>query len=90
MFFQNFEDYGFDVHYDEFFGDSDYGYEDFQNAYRYGYDAAMSDDYKGRGWSEVEDDLKMSWGADDRHGVAWADAEAAVRHAWEKVRGDID
>lgn len=63
---------------------SDYDYEqDYRPAYRYGTYARNS--YPGREWDDVLDrDLERGWDtARGQSRMAWAEAKAAVRDAWD-------
>jgi|CXWL01.1.fsa_nt_gi hypothetical protein len=60
-------------------------YEDYQSAYRYGWEA--SERYPGRTFEELEADLAAGW--DKFKGesrLAWLEAKAATRDAWYRVR----
>lgn len=60
-----------------------YSYDQFAPAYRYGYDLASSDRYRGRDWSTFETDARSSW--EERNPGTWDSVKNAVRHAWDKV-----
>ncbi|HET9228431.1 MAG TPA: hypothetical protein VFR31_17275, partial [Thermoanaerobaculia bacterium] len=68
-------------------------YDDLSPAYRYGYDSANQ--YRGRSWNEVENDLERGW--DRAKGATrstWQEVKDAVRDAWHRVEratpGDAD
>jgi hypothetical protein len=68
-------------------------FDDFQPAYRYGYDSATK--YRGRKWHEVETDLERGWEtAKGKSKSAWRDMKEAVKDAWHRVErampGDFD
>jgi hypothetical protein len=50
-----------------------------------------SDTYRDRSWDDVESDLKKDWhskyGAHDEPS-AWERIKAAVRHGWDKMKGE--
>ena len=61
-------------------------YDDYQPAYRYGYEAA--DRYRGRSWTDVESDLERGWDSYESRGTStWQQMKNAVRDAWERVTG---
>ena len=61
-------------------------YDDFQPAYRYGYEAA--DRYRGRSWTDVESDLERDWDSYENRGTStWQQMKNAVRDAWERMTG---
>jgi len=61
-------------------------YETYQPAYEYGYRTASDARYRGRDWSDVEDDLKTDY-ARNQPGSSWDRMKGAVRYGWEKVTG---
>ena len=61
-------------------------YDQYAPAYRYGYDAASDPRYKGRAWSEVENDLRTDYTRRNPNS-AWERMKAAVRYGWDKVTG---
>ena len=61
-------------------------FDDFDPAYRFGYDLATDATYRDSPWSEVEQDAREEW--QHRHPTsAWDEVRHAVRHAWERVTG---
>lgn len=64
-------------------------YEDYQPAYRYGYDLANNPRYKGRDWNSIEPDVRRDW--DSRYGSSgqstWDKMKDSVRYGWDKVTG---
>lgn len=74
--------------YQQHYARSGFGYERYQPAYRYGYDLANDERYRGRGWYEVEADARRDWQA--RHpDSSWDDFKDAVRHGWNRVRESV-
>jgi hypothetical protein len=63
---------------------TDYTYEQYQPAYRYGYDLATDERYRDREWNEVVPEARSRW--DERNPGTWDRFESAVRHAWEEVK----
>ena len=68
-------------------------WNDYQPAYRYGYDTYGQ--YRGQRFEDVEDRLERNWNeakADSR--LAWAEAKDAVRDGWHHIEralpGDAD
>ena len=68
------------------YGTSGRTWEQAEPAYRYGWESAHHERYRGREWSEVEADLDRDWS--DRYGRhgAWGDARENAREAWERAR----
>jgi hypothetical protein len=56
-----------------------YTHENYRPAYQYGIRSA--NDFSGRRYEEVEDDLRSGW---DEEAMTWDEARPAVRHAWDK------
>jgi uncharacterized protein (TIGR02271 family) len=59
-------------------------YADYEPAYRYGYDLAGNEHYRGRDWAAVEVDARRDW--ESRHAGTWEQFKDAIRYGWEKVR----
>ena len=62
-------------------------FDDYEPAYRYGWESATRPDYKGRRFDEVESDLERGW--DKTKGTtkhAWYEVKEATRDAWDRVR----
>jgi len=72
--------------YDTRYASSGVPYETMAPAYDYGYRSASDPRYKGRNWSDVENDLRTDY---ERNypGSAWEKTKDAVRYGWEKVTG---
>jgi hypothetical protein len=62
---------------------SGYTYEQYQPAYRYGYDLATDPRYRGRSWLDVEPEAQRYW--EERNPGTWERIKDAVHHAWEEV-----
>jgi hypothetical protein len=62
-------------------------YEDYAPAYRYGYEMAGMDQYRGRKWDDVEADLRRKWESRDQSGgpSTWDRFKVPIRHGWERV-----
>jgi hypothetical protein len=55
-------------------------------AYEHGYRSASDPRYRGRSWSDVENDLRTDYERSYPNG-AWEKTKDAVRYGWEKVTG---
>ncbi|HSJ53473.1 MAG TPA: hypothetical protein VLC52_06960 [Anaerolineae bacterium] len=78
---------GFRQHYQSNYGTSGYSYDEYDTAYRYGYDLAGSDYYRGRDWDEVEPEIRRNW--EDQTDSPWEEFKGAVQHAWSTVTGAL-
>lgn len=72
--------------YDTNYASSGFTYEQYEPAYRYGYTSAYDTRYANRDWSAVESDLRRDWDR-DYPDTPWEKFVAAVRRAWDTVRG---
>jgi phage tail tape-measure protein len=62
-------------------------YEEYEPAYRYGWESASRPEYRGRKFNEVENDLEKGWDrAKGATGRAWYDVKDATRDAYDRVR----
>jgi len=61
-------------------------WETYQPAYEYGYRTAGDPRYRGRDWSDVEDDLRTDYLRNNPNST-WDRMKGAVRYGWEKVTG---
>jgi hypothetical protein len=65
---------------------ADRGYEHYQPAYRYGFEAALR--AQGKSWEEIEADLRRGWETPGQHlEGAWDEIKDAVHDAWTRVAG---
>jgi len=71
--------------YDTNWANSGYTYEQYEPAYRYGYDLASDPRYQGSDWNTVEADARTRW--EERNSGTWDQFKGAVRHSWDTVRG---
>jgi phage tail tape-measure protein len=63
-------------------------YEEYQPAYRYGWESASRAEYRNRQFDEVESDLERGWEtAKGKTREGWGDVREATRDAWNRVRG---
>jgi hypothetical protein len=63
-------------------------YEEYEPAYRYGWESAGRAEYRGRHFEEIEPQLAQNWVSargPSRH--AWDEAKEATRDSWNRVRG---
>jgi hypothetical protein len=63
---------------------TDYTYDQFRPAYRYGYDLATDETFRGRDWVDIEMDARRRW--DERNPGTWDRFKDSVRHAWEEIK----
>jgi len=61
-------------------------YEDYAPAYRYGYDMASDPRYRGRRFSDVEEDLRTDYTRRYPNST-WERIKASVQYGWDKVTG---
>jgi hypothetical protein len=84
----------FDVYSDRFRNDfatnyssTGYTYEQYQPAYRYGYDLARDERYREYDWTRLEPEARRYW--DERNPGTWDRFKNAVRHAWEEIKDTV-
>jgi len=62
-------------------------YDEYEPAYRYGWESAARPEYRDRKFNEVEGDLEKGWDkAKGTTGRAWHDVKDATRDAWDRIR----
>jgi hypothetical protein len=71
-------------HFESTFTTTDYTYEQYQPAYRYGYDLATDERFVDRGWQDIEPEARSRW--DERNPGTWEQFKSAVRHAYEEIK----
>lgn len=76
----------FREHYEQHYATSDYEYEQYLLAYRYGYDLYSDERYRGRNWNDIEADARRDWERQNI-GSKWEDFKDAIREGWDRVRG---
>ena len=75
----------FREHYDTAYASTDYNYDTYEPAYRYGYDMASDTRFRDRDYNAAEADLRR--GYVDRHDEGlWEETKDAVRHAYNSMR----
>jgi hypothetical protein len=65
---------------------ADRGFDQYEPAYRYGYESATK--HRGRQWSEVEPELRTGWDRYEHRGSVrstWEEVKDAVKDAWERA-----
>jgi hypothetical protein len=70
---------------------ADRGFDFYEPAYRYGHESANR--YRGRSWSDAENDLRRDWDKYEYRGAGrstWEEIKDSVRDAWNRVTGDDD
>ena len=68
---------------------STHTYDEWQPAYRYGYESAQR--YQDRDWNDVEADLRTGWDKYEHRGTVrstWEQVKGAVRDAWDRITGN--
>jgi stress response protein YsnF/uncharacterized membrane protein len=78
-------DADFRRHYGTAFGKSGSTYEHYQPAYRHGYTLGTDKRYTNRDWTALEPEFRRSW--EERQAGTWDQYKDAIRHGWDKVRG---
>lgn len=78
----------FRMHHGETYGGTT-GFDEYEPAYRYGWDVGGSGRYRGRRWEEVEPDLRSDWERRYPDG-AWDRFKAAVRRGWERTSDAVE
>jgi len=76
----------FRSHFTNYYGTTGDTYENYAPAYRYGYDMASDPRYQGRGFNEVESDLRTDY-ARRYPNSTWERIKGSVRYGWDKVTG---
>ena len=64
-------------------------YEDYQPAYRTGYEGYDRYGYSGRTYEEVETDLQRDYEANQTGTLDWQDAKYAVKDAWDRAASQL-
>ena len=73
------EDEAFRSHYDSNFS-SNGDYDDYEPAYRYGFDLAREDEFSGKPWSDARGDIKRRW--DEERNEPWYKYDGAIEHGY--------
>ena len=64
-------------------------YEDYQPAYRIGYEAYARYGHSGRDYRDIELDLHRDYEANQSGSLAWEKAKYAVRDAWDRASTSV-
>jgi hypothetical protein len=78
----------FRMHHGETYGGTT-GFEEYEPAYRYGWDIGSSDRYRGRAWNDIEPELRTDWERRYPNG-GWERFKAAVRRGWERTSNAVE
>src|SRR5206468_9807774 len=60
-------------------------YEQYEPAYRYGYDLSAMPNYRGRDWTTIEPEIRQDW--ETRQPNTWDRFKNSIRFAWERATG---
>lgn len=60
-------------------------YEQYEPAYRYGYDLYENPAYRGRDWNSIEPEIRRDW--ETRRPNSWDQFKNSIRFAWDKATG---
>lgn len=82
----DYDEVRFRRHYDEAYAATDYDYESYVPAYRFGYLLADDMRYQDRPWDEIEPVVRERWERDHPGDRPWQEVKDAIRHAWEKAQ----
>jgi ferritin-like metal-binding protein YciE len=87
---RDYENFGptFRSHYQTTYATTGRPYTEYEPSYRFGYDLAYDEDYRGREWDDLAEDAARDWGA--QFDQAWEDVKENVRYAWNEVRDALD
>ncbi|MGZ8254746.1 MAG: hypothetical protein ACXWVT_07840 [Burkholderiaceae bacterium] len=66
------------------------GYDEYEPAYRYGWDSGSSGRYRGRSWTEIEPELRNDWERRYPEGGAWERFKSAVRRGWDRTSDAVE
>lgn len=80
------DDQDFRNHWQTSYGAQGGRYEDYDDAYRYGYGLSGDDRYRNRQWADMEPDVRGDWEA-THPGSTWEKVKDAVRYGAERVTG---
>ncbi|NMF60215.1 hypothetical protein [Pseudanabaena yagii] len=67
------------------YSEQDKTYEDYQPAYRTGYEGYDRYGHSGRTYNEVETDLQRDYQANQTGSLPWEQAKHAVKDAWDRA-----
>ncbi len=61
-----------------------YAWDQYNPAYRYGYNLATDPSYADRSWEEIEHEAEMRW--EEQNQGTWEEFAGAVEYGWEQVK----
>lgn len=73
------------THYDRVYATRGQAYDRYLPAYRWGYDLATSDEWRGRDWNAVMSEIRQRWEA--RNPGTWNEFNEAIHEGWNQGRG---
>ncbi len=72
------------------YASSAYAFDEFEPAYRYGWESFTKDSNKNRTFESVESDLSRGWDhAKGSSRLAWSHAKHATKHAWNRMQNAV-
>jgi uncharacterized membrane protein len=77
----------FRAHYDTFFANSGYTFDQYTAAYRYGYNLGMDDTYQGYDWVQLEPVARRQW--EGGYSGTWEDFKEAIHEGWRKLTNRV-
>jgi uncharacterized protein (TIGR02271 family) len=83
-----FDDSDFRRDFQTNYANSGASYDTYAPAYRYGYTMASDPRYKGKSFSDVENDLRSDYGRQYPNST-WDKMKNSVRYGWDKVTGKV-
>jgi sporulation protein YlmC with PRC-barrel domain len=91
----DFDDAHYDAHRDAFrqhhqttYGATGNAYDDYDPAYRYGFEQAYDDRYRDRVYTDAESDLRTGYG-ERYNDSAWDDVQDAVRYGYRRAQHGV-
>jgi hypothetical protein len=75
-------------HYETYYADTGYNFEDYDAAYRYGYSLATAARYQDYDWTELEPVARERWD-EEYEDSAWDDFKDAVKHGWREAKEEV-
>lgn len=78
-------DADFRKHFQKYYADRGYTYNQYAPPYRYGYNLAVSPRTRGKDWHAIEAGARRTW--EERNPGTWDQIKDGVQYAWERTRG---
>jgi hypothetical protein len=63
-------------------------WDDAEHGYRYGWESALNERYRGRSYTDVESDLQRGWRDYDRN-LHTSDTGTQLEHTWEDFKDSV-